>query len=180
MARRFLLVALLVCLLNPSAHAQTTQFALRLGPGMIVEDADFGFAGAFDFKPGKAPFVLSPAVESVSSEGLTRTYCGLNLVLTNRLDKSGVLCGAGFGTTRWSIAGSSRNALIYDLMLGFRVKASSKVAFFSQCKFMLNSKTNEDTEAFNNSSWRGNRASVPDFLFDNDLVATAGIAVVLK
>lgn len=180
MPKKFLLFAALACFLSPSTQAQTSNLALRLGPGMIVEDAHFGFAGAFDFKPGKAPLAFSPAIESASSEGLTRTYYGLNLVLTNRLDKTGVLFGAGLGSTHWSFESSSRNALVYDVLLGFRVKASQRIGIYGQGKFIVNSKTNEDTATFNNASERGNSAGVPDFLFDNDFVASAGIAVILR
>ena len=180
MVQKILAVLTMAMVLSVSANTQTTQLTLRLGPAMIVEDAHFGFAGAFDFKPGKAPLAFSPFFENASSEGLTRTYYGLNLLVTNRLDKSGLHVGAGIGSAHWSIEGSSRNALIYDFLLGFKVMASRKIGIYGHGQFNLNSKTNEDTDQFNNSSAGGFRDPVPDFLFDNDLVASVGICLILQ
>lgn len=180
MIQKILLILATVIMSCTLAAAQTTQLALRLGPGMIVEDSHFGVAGAFDLKPGKAPIAFSSFIESASSEGLTRTYYGLNLLVTNRLDKTGIYFGAGVGSAHWSIEGSSRNALIYDFLLGFKVRVAPKVGVYGHGKFNLNSKTNEDTDQFNNSSAGGFRDPVPDFLFDNDLVASVGINLILR
>lgn len=155
--------------------AQPIRFAVRVGGGSIVEDSHIGFSVAVDIKPIKVPITISPFVETFSGDDLSRRYLGLNLLITNSLAKSGFYVGGGIGSTRWSFAGFSRTASVFNILAGGRFLFGQKVGGFVEAKFIVNSKTDSDTDLFNQSSRNGFRDPVPAFLFDNDLVVNAGI-----
>jgi len=157
--------------------AQPVRFTARAGVGSIVEDSHIGFGAAVDIQSRALPLALSPFVESFRGAGLSRTYFGVNLLLTNSLAKSGLYAGGGIGSTTWNFSGSSRSAQVVDVLVGGRFYFSGIVGGFVEAKFLANSKTNSDTDIFNESSRNGFRNSIPDFLFDNDLVVKVGFIV---
>ena len=152
--------------------AQPMLFAVRVGGSSIVEDSDFGVSGAVDLQFRNVPIAVSPFIESFNGDGFSRRYYGLNLLLTNSLAKSGFYVGGGIGSTRWSFAGFSRTASVFNILAGGRFLFGKKVGGFVEGKFIGNSKTDSDTDQFNQSSRNSRGVRI---LFSHDLVVNAGI-----
>jgi hypothetical protein len=154
-------------------HAQEGTLALRGGIGMLVEETTLGFSGNFDFKIPKAPFVLSPYIQYYSKADLNKLYYGADLQIVKNVLK-GFYIGIGGGMAKWGSGSYSRTSPNFSPFLGYRIKVLDKLCLFTEAKMFFNTKTNEDTDAFNSGQ------TIKGPLFDNDLSVKIGVGYLLK
>jgi|WetSurMetagenome_2_1015567.scaffolds.fasta_scaffold65330_2 hypothetical protein len=166
----FLLMAIVV--FSTICNAQNGIIGIRGAGGLILDEPMPGIAAAFDLKLGKAPLVFSPYVQYYASDGLGKAYFGANVQFEKHLSK-GFYFGVGGGLASWSYDGDSRVSPSFSPLLGIKIRLTNKLSLFGEAKMFINTKTNQDTEDFNNG------VEIIGPLFDNDFTAIVGLSFVI-
>jgi hypothetical protein len=170
--KRTIFLLMVIVVFSTISNAQKGIIGIRAAGAMILEEPKPGIAAAFDLKLGKVPLVLSPYVQYYTSDGLGKAYFGANLQFSKQLSK-GFYFGVGGGLASWSYDGDSRVSPSFSPLLGLRIKLTNKLSLFGEGKMFINTKTNQDTEDFNNG------VDIIGPLFDNDFTAIVGLSFII-
>ena len=154
------------------SQAQNSNFATKLGLGVIIDATTPGFIGSIDYKIPEAPILLSPYFHYYSESGLGKQYFGADIQFTNQIGK-GFYVGIGGGIARWSYEEYSRTSPSISPHLGVKISISNKVSLYTEGKMFVNTKTSQDTEDWNSGVLESG------LLFDNDLIISGGFCILL-
>ena len=161
-----------IILISIFSYAQNGTLAFRVAGGTLLDQPKPGIAFALDLKIPKVPIAITPYFQNYNSGGLKKQYFGVNIQFTKNLTK-GLYGGIGGGITKWSYNKQTRTSPSIGPLLGVRIRLIEKLSFFSEVKFNVNIKSNQDTNDFNS----GIQINGP--LFDNDISGIIGLSYIL-